>query len=89
MSANGAFWLEHELRSYPRFAPDAAALRAVAAKLVLGVGRDPRDAPLTRPARVLAERLHVPVAEFAGGHVGYATDAAEFASELGTLLTAR
>jgi acetyltransferase/esterase len=87
MSANGAFWLQHELRSYPRFAPDMAALRAVAAKLVLGVGRDPQDAPLTRPARVLAKLLHVPVAELVGGHVGYATNAAEFAAELGKLLT--
>lgn len=88
MPANGAFWLQHELRTYPRFAPDLAALRAVAAKLVLGIGRDPRDAPLARPARALADLLHVPVAEFVGGHVGYATDAAEFAAQLARLLTA-
>jgi acetyltransferase/esterase len=86
MPANQTFWLAHELPRYPRFVPDMGALRAVAGQLVLGVGREPPDAMLTRPARVLAESLHVPVVEFSGGHVGYVTNPAEFAPQLAKLL---
>jgi len=88
MAANQAFWLEHELRHYPRFVPDMDALRAASGKLVLGVGRETRGGVLARPARALAESLGVPVVEFAGGHVGYVTDPAELARELGELLAA-
>ena len=84
---NQAFWLEHELRSYPRFTPDLPALAAARAQLVLGVGRDSRAAVLAQPARLLAAAVVAPVVEFTGGHVGYATAPATFATELaGALL---
>jgi len=86
LPGNQAFWLEHELRTYPRFAADMAALRAVAGQLVLGVGREPRGEKLAGAARVLAASLQVPVVEFAGGHIGYATDPVEFAAQLAELL---
>jgi len=89
MPVNQAFWLEHELRSYPRFAPDLDALRAVAGQLVLAVGREPPEAPLARPARLLAAALEVPVVEFAGGHVGYLTAPGEVAAQLAARLTDR
>jgi pimeloyl-ACP methyl ester carboxylesterase len=82
MSVNQVFWLEHELLPYPRYVPDIAALRAAPGRLVLGAGRTPPDAPLARPARALAAALPAPVVEFAGGHVGYVTDPAEFAAEM-------
>lgn len=85
--ANQAFFLEHEIRQYPRFAPEIAALQAAARKLVLGVGRDSSEAVLPRPARALARAVGVPVVEFAGGHVGYMTHADAFAAELAALLT--
>ena len=89
MPANQAFWLDHEVRSYPRFAPSLVALRGVAGQLVLAVGREPPDAPLARPARLLAAALGGGVAELAGGHVGYVTAPGEFAAQLGALVTAR
>lgn len=85
---NCAFWLAHELRTYPRFAPDLAALRAAAGQLVLAAGREPPDAPLARPARMLAASLGVRFVELVGGHVGYAVDPVAFAAELAPLLTA-
>jgi pimeloyl-ACP methyl ester carboxylesterase len=87
MPANQAFWLQHELRLYPRFVPDLVALRAGASQLVLGVGRESPEAPLARPTRILAEALQLPVAELVGGHVGYATNPAEFAPQLAARLT--
>jgi pimeloyl-ACP methyl ester carboxylesterase len=88
MPANQAFWLQHEVRQYPRFVPDLAALRAGAGRLVLAVGREPPEAPLARPARALAASLELPVAELVGGHVGYATHPAAFAPQLAEQLTA-
>jgi pimeloyl-ACP methyl ester carboxylesterase len=87
--ANQAFWLQHELRHYPRFVPDTDALRAAAGQLVLAVGAEPPNGPLARPAQALAASLQVPVVEFAGGHVGYATNPGEFAPQLERLLAAR
>jgi len=86
MPANQAFWLEHELRSYPRFVPDLDALRLAAGKLVLGVGRASLDIPLARPTRLLADALGAAVVEFAGGHIGYVTESAAFAARLAEVL---
>jgi len=89
LPANQAFWLQHELRHYPRFVPDTDALRAAAGQLILAVGAEPPNGPLARPAQALAASLQVPVVEFVGGHVGYATNPGEFAPQLERLLAAR
>jgi pimeloyl-ACP methyl ester carboxylesterase len=86
IAVNQAFWLEHELRHYPRFVPDLEALRAVAGQLVLGVGRESLGGVLAGPAQVLSQSLHAPLAEFAGGHVGYVMNPAEFAPRLREVL---
>jgi pimeloyl-ACP methyl ester carboxylesterase len=86
MPANHAFWLAHELRVYPRWVPDLDALAASASKLVLATGRDSRGSVLGRTAPALAAALHLPIAEMIGGHIGYATNPAEFAAELAGLL---
>jgi len=86
MPANQAFMLEHEVRAYPRFAPDVDALRAEARKLMLGIGRDTSDGVLSQPARRLARSVGAPVVEFAGGHVGYMTHPEVFAGELAAVL---
>jgi pimeloyl-ACP methyl ester carboxylesterase len=87
MPVNAAFWLEHEIRTYPRYAPDLAALRISADRLVLGCGRDSRGTVLERPARALAEVIPARLVEFAGGHVGYRTDGAAFAAQLAEVVT--
>jgi acetyltransferase/esterase len=86
MRRNQEFWLEHELRQYIRVEPDLAALRPAADRLVLGCGEESRELLPARPNGVLAERLGAPIAEFPGGHVGYATHPSEFAERLAAVL---
>jgi pimeloyl-ACP methyl ester carboxylesterase len=87
MRQNQAYWLEHELRQYPRLTPDLAALQPYAARFVLGVGQDSRGTLPYRSSPVLAERLGISVSEFAGGHIGYVTHPLEFAAGLQRVLS--
>lgn len=82
MRQNFGFWLEHELRQYPRIVPDVAALKVVSRRLVLAGGSDSREQVPYRPNVVLAERLGLQVVDFPGGHIGYVTDPVSFASRL-------
>lgn len=82
MQVNLPFWMEHELRSYPRYALDEPALRAVAERITPVCGRASRGQFPYRAAVALAERLGRDAVELPGGHVGYATDAADFTTEL-------
>jgi pimeloyl-ACP methyl ester carboxylesterase len=83
---NLVFWMEHELRQYPSAPVDVAALTAARDKLVLAGGADSHETLPYRPNTVLAERLGQPVVDFPGGHVGYVTHPAEFATRLRAVL---
>jgi pimeloyl-ACP methyl ester carboxylesterase len=87
---NMTFWMEHEFRQYPAYHPDLDALAAVAEKIVPAGGRDSREKgnmPFL-PVVTLAGRLGRVIAEFPGGHVGYAEHPGDFAAQLGRLLGA-
>ncbi|MFD6163316.1 alpha/beta fold hydrolase [Nocardia sp. NPDC060256] len=84
---NLEFWMENELRQYVRYAPDLPALRKSADKLVLGIGHDSTGTFPALPNLALAEELGREVVEFVGNHIGYVTDADEFATQLDQLLT--
>jgi acetyltransferase/esterase len=84
---NQDLWLNHEIRQYPRFVPDAGALKAALPRLVLAGGRDSRQYFPYRPNTVMADQLGTTVVDFPGGHVGYATHPAEFAVRLTEVLT--
>jgi pimeloyl-ACP methyl ester carboxylesterase len=84
---NLVFWMEHELRQYPRYTPDLAALRASADRLVLGVGRESRGTFPALPNAALAKELGLDLVEFAGDHVGYRSAPDEFAAGLDSILT--
>lgn len=79
---NSAFFLAHMVRPSTRFVPDLAALTAVADRIVVAGGQDSRTHLIHRPALVLAERLGHELAEFPGGHVGYAKYPVAFARRL-------
>ena len=86
---NMRFWREHEFRQYPAYHPDLDAL-APAGKIVPACGRDSREKgnmPFL-PVVTLARRLGRDIAEFPGGHVGYAEQPGDFAARLGRLLGA-
>jgi acetyltransferase/esterase len=83
------FWMEHEFRQYPAYHPDLDAL-ADAGKIVPAGGRDSREKgsmPFL-PVVTLARRLGRDIAEFPGGHVGYAEHPSDFAARLGRILCA-
>jgi len=90
MVRNQGFWLEYEVRQYPRLVPDMTALAASRSKLVLAGGDESHDSMPYKPNLVLAEQLGLSVVDFPGNHIGYVTRPSEFAPQLGAILdTAR
>ncbi|WP_430477496.1 alpha/beta fold hydrolase [Streptomyces sp. P11-1] len=88
MHANLPVFLEHVLCSFSGYAPDLAALKASAARLVVGVGRDSRALLPAVAAEALARRVDARVAEFPGGHIGLTEDPRAFAARLRDVLLA-
>lgn len=86
MRHNIPFWIEHELRQYPRRPVDVDALRPHADRIAPLCGRESRGQYPYRPNTVLAERLGRTVTELPGGHVGYMTHPDAFAGELAAVL---
>jgi pimeloyl-ACP methyl ester carboxylesterase len=80
--SNATYWMEHELRQYPRVELDLAALAAHARQLVLAGGRDAKDQLPYQPNKVLARQLGLDIVDFPGGHLGFVSSPAEFAKEL-------
>ncbi|MBH1937652.1 alpha/beta fold hydrolase [Streptomyces sp. AV19] len=83
---NTAFFLAHVMRPSTRCVPDVTALAAVADRVVMAGGLDSRDHAVHRPTAELARRLGSELAEFPGGHSGYAKHPASFAARLGAIL---
>jgi pimeloyl-ACP methyl ester carboxylesterase len=79
--ANAAYWFEHELRQYPAFEPDIDLLRTYADRILLLAGRESRGHPTHEVNAEIARRLGRELIEVPGGHIGFATEAAEFAQE--------
>jgi pimeloyl-ACP methyl ester carboxylesterase len=80
--SNARYWMEHELRQYPRVELDLAALAANAERIVLAGGRDSQDQLPYQPNRVLASALGCEIVNFPGGHLGFVSYPAEFAKAL-------
>jgi acetyltransferase/esterase len=80
--SNTRYWLEHELRQYPRAELDLDALAAYARQLVLVGGRDSHDQMTYQPNKILAQKLGLTLREVPGGHLGFLAAPAEFATAL-------
>ncbi len=80
--SNATYWMEHELRQYPRVEFDLAALEASAERIVLAGGRDSQDQLPYQPNRVLAQKLGRDIVNLPGGHLGFVSYPTEFAKEL-------
>ncbi|GHG75595.1 alpha/beta fold hydrolase [Streptomyces griseocarneus] len=80
LRANVDTCLKYELRSFVRFRPDVAALRSARFTLVTG-GEGPRTL-LHRTTSALADSVGTGIVEFPGGHVGFLTHPADFATAL-------
>ncbi|WP_424887142.1 alpha/beta fold hydrolase [Streptomyces sp. XH2] len=84
---NSEFFLSHVMLPSSRCVPDVTALAAVADRIVLAGGQASRTHDVHRPAAVLAQRLGRELTAFPGGHAGYATHPAPFATHLAAVLT--
>ncbi len=80
--ANATYWMEHELRQYPRVKLDLDALIAHTRQLVLVGGRDSQNQMTYQPGKVLAQKLGLAIVNLPGGHLGFISHPAEFAHEL-------
>jgi len=80
--SNARYWMEYELRQYPRLGLDLATLAANAELIVLAGGRDSQDQMTYQPNRVLARRLGLEIVDLPGGHLGFLSSPSEFAQEL-------
>ncbi|MHB8645646.1 MAG: alpha/beta hydrolase [Thermomicrobiales bacterium] len=84
--ANATYWFEHELRQYPAVELDLDALKAHADRIVPVAGRESRGYPCYEVTVELGKKLGRDVIELPGGHIGYVTQPAEFATSLFRLL---
>jgi hypothetical protein len=84
--SNARYWMEHELRQYPRAEFDLAKLSAHAERIILACGQDSQDQMTSQPNRVLAGLLDLTVVDFPGGHLGFLSSPAEFAKTLNDAL---
>ncbi len=80
--ANARYWMEHELRQYPRAELDLDALTAHARQIVLVGGHDSQDQMTYQPSKVLAQKLGTEIVNLPGGHLGFMAYPAEFAQRL-------
>jgi pimeloyl-ACP methyl ester carboxylesterase len=78
---NAAYWFEHELRQYPAVDLELDALKKHAGRIVPMAGRQSRGHPAYEVNVQLARKLGRDLIELPGGHVGLATQPAEFAHE--------
>ncbi|WP_427889745.1 alpha/beta hydrolase [Kribbella sp. GL6] len=86
MQANAANFYEHKLLPYTRYVPDLDALRTVADRVVPAAGLDSYAHLPGRPIEVIADHLGWPAVMFPGGHGGYSSHPAPFATHLAQLL---
>jgi len=80
--SNATYWMEHELRQYPRVELDLVALASCAERIVLAGGRDSHDQLPYQPNKVLARQLGLDIVNLPGGHLGFLSSPPEFAKEL-------
>jgi pimeloyl-ACP methyl ester carboxylesterase len=80
--ANSVRFFAHELRGTARYRPDAAALTAGPARVVVGVGATSGGLVTYRTSVALAELISAPLVEFPGDHGGFIGQPAEFAETL-------
>jgi len=84
--SNVTYWMEHELRQYPRVELDLAALEALAERIVLVGGRDAQDKVPYQSTKGLARQLGLALVDLPGGHLGFMASPAAFAKALMNVL---
>ncbi len=80
--ANAAYWMEHELRQYPRIELDLAVLATHTSQMVFVGGRDAQNKVSYQSSKALASALGRDLVDVPGGHVGFMAYPTEFAAAL-------
>lgn len=80
--SNTRYWMEYELRQYPRVELDLKALAEHTERITLAGGQESQDQMTYQPNRVLAAQLDKSVVALPGGHLGFLSFPAEFAQAL-------
>lgn len=86
--ADERFWFAHELLPSTCWQPDLAALRAVASRVVIGIGEESAGQFCDRTSNALAAALGIEPTAFPGGHIGFVDDPAAFDTRLREVLRA-
>lgn len=68
--ANTTYWLEDELRQYPRAALDLDTLTTNSADIIVAAGRESHGYLTYRTSVALAHQLGTDAVELPGGHIG-------------------
>jgi pimeloyl-ACP methyl ester carboxylesterase len=84
---NARYWMEHELRQYPRVELDLARLAVYAERIILAGGQDSNAQMTYQPNTVLAQQFGCDIIDFPGGHLGFLAFPAEFTQVLMNALT--
>jgi len=80
-------FFRHGLLPIALYQLDFSALQGAPVRLLVGGGNTSKGQFAQRTAVALAERLGTPLIDFPGGHVGFASDAEDFAGVLRRTLT--
>jgi pimeloyl-ACP methyl ester carboxylesterase len=79
---NAKYWFEHELRQYPAAELELDALKVLADRIVLAVGRDSVGFPAHEATVALGKCLGRKVVAMPGGHLGFLSQPVDFADAL-------
>jgi pimeloyl-ACP methyl ester carboxylesterase len=80
--ANDRYFYLHELQGTAGWRPDLDALRAVRARLIIGIGETSGGLFCDRASRALATDLKIEPTLFPGGHAGFLENPVGFAARL-------
>lgn len=86
MKGNLELFFAHMIRPITSYRPDAAALRAVSTRIVVGGGRDSTGQVAHRAAVALANLLGTTIVDFPGDHGGFVNEPEVFAQTLHRVL---
>jgi len=88
-AADEYHWFAHEMRATAGWRPDLAALRPLAARVVVGIGEHSAGELCDHTSTALAAALGLEPTRFPGGHIGFVEDPAGFATRLRAVLAER
>jgi pimeloyl-ACP methyl ester carboxylesterase len=84
--ANNVRFFAYELQATTRYVPDAAALTAGPARVVVALGKESGNMITSDTSKALAEALGTRAVEFPGEHLGFITEVEGFAVTLRKVL---